>query len=273
MTLNQFISKYSGQTKGYPTDNDYLGECLSIVKLYIKEVFGISPPPSGSNSAYGYWTNFPNPLGQVFEKVANTPSGIPQKGDIIIWGTGAGNYGHIAIFIDGTTGSFRSFDQNWGGKQAHIQGHYYTNVVGWLHPKGGNMGKVIWDNGVEVIFTKGQVEEMASAFKLDHTYTGNESWGFVQACEESVINKISQLTTEKNNLIKGSQDKVTEIELLKKKNEATMAEYDKKITENKELLEDIKELEGQLATCEAKPSENATCSLWEAIKQLFNRKD
>lgn len=134
--FDQFIAKYNGKTKGYPTDSDYLGECLSIAKLYIKECFGINPPPSGTNSAYGYWTNFPSPLGEKFEKVANTPTGVPQKGDIIIWKPWTENkYGHIAIFIDGNANSFNSFDQNWGGKQAHKQSHNYTNVIGWLHPK------------------------------------------------------------------------------------------------------------------------------------------
>jgi len=53
-TLEQFLSDYIGKSKGYPDDNYYKGECLSIVKIYIKECFGILPPPSGSGSAYGY---------------------------------------------------------------------------------------------------------------------------------------------------------------------------------------------------------------------------
>src|SRR3972149_1447582 len=113
MTLQQFIDKYNGKTKGYPNDSSYYGECLSIVKLYIKEVFGINPPPSGSNSAYGYWSNFPNPLGTVFNKVANTPTGVPKKGDIPIWNTNVGGgAGHIDIFISGDVNSFTGFDQN-----------------------------------------------------------------------------------------------------------------------------------------------------------------
>ena len=136
MTLQSFIDKYTGQTKGYPTDKNYNGECLSIVKLYIKECFGISPPPSGSNSAYGYWSNFPSPLDTVFEKVANDPKLVPLAGDIIIWNTKVGNgYGHIAIFVSGSVSEFVSFDQNYYGRQAHLQKHGYNNVVGWLTPK------------------------------------------------------------------------------------------------------------------------------------------
>jgi len=134
MTLDAFITKYLGQTLGYP-DGQYVGECLSLAKVYIKECFGFDPPPSGSNSAYGYWSNFPNPLGQYFTKVVNTPDGVPKRGDIVIWNTNAGNgYGHIAIFLEGTASSFKSLDQNWNGRETHVQGHYYSNVVGWLTP-------------------------------------------------------------------------------------------------------------------------------------------
>jgi len=135
MTFDQFLSKYSGKTICYPSGS-YCGECLSLCKQYIKECFGINPPPSGSNSAYGYWANFPNPLGNVFTKVANTPTGVPRKGDIVIWNTSVGNgYGHIAIFSSGNENAFTSFDANWGGKVAHLQNHTYQNVVGWLTPK------------------------------------------------------------------------------------------------------------------------------------------
>lgn len=134
--VDEFIAKYQGQTKGYPTSTDFNGECLSIVKIYIKEVFGISPPPSGSNSAYGYWLNFPDPLGSVFTKVQNTPNGVPEKGCIPIWNTNAGGgFGHIAVFVSGDVNAFTSFDQNWNGRQAHLQSHDYKNVVGWLKPK------------------------------------------------------------------------------------------------------------------------------------------
>lgn len=135
MTLDQFKDKYEGQTKGYPTDSQYKGECLSIVKLYLKECFGFNPPASGSNSAHGYWYNFPSPLPQFFNKVMNTFTAIPKPGDIIIWNeeTGKG-FGHIEIVVEATQSSFKSFGQNWNGKHAHMTTHNYDNVLGWLSP-------------------------------------------------------------------------------------------------------------------------------------------
>lgn len=137
MIIQQFIDKYIGKTKGYPTDADYNGECLSLVKLYIKEIHGINPPPSGTNSAYGYWTNFPNPLGTVFTKVEYKDGVIAKKGWIAIWKPTIGNkYGHIDIVVkDGDQDFFSGFDQNWNGRQAHLVSHNYENIEGFLAPK------------------------------------------------------------------------------------------------------------------------------------------
>jgi surface antigen len=138
MTLQDFLKKYLGKIKGYPDDNSYKGECLSIVKLYIKEVFNISPPASGSGSAYGYWSNFPNPLGEVFEKVENTPDLIPQEGWIAIWKPWSNNqYGHIAIVAKGsTTGTLKNYAQNWTSRTFQLESNRYTNVIGFLKPSG-----------------------------------------------------------------------------------------------------------------------------------------
>lgn len=160
MNLNEFVAKYEGQTVGYP-DGSYVGECLSIVKRYILECFNLNPPPSGSGSAYGYWSNFPDPLGEVFKKVENTVDGVPKRGDIVIWQPWSTNqYGHIDIFLDGNEFWFNGFDQNWGGRHAHKVTHDYKNVVGWLTPKG-------------IMYT----EEEMTAVRLER----DQNWNLYQA--------------------------------------------------------------------------------------------
>ncbi len=135
-TLEQFLSDYLGKSKGYP-DGKYVGECLSIVKIYIKECFGINPPASGSGSAYGYWSKFPNPLGEVFEKVLNTDDLIPQKGWIGIMEPWDGNpYGHIFIVADDSTKYLcKNWAQNWTSRTFQLESNRYTNVIGFLKPK------------------------------------------------------------------------------------------------------------------------------------------
>jgi hypothetical protein len=135
--VDSFINKYAEQEKGFPDDDSFKGECLSIVKIFIQEVFGITAPPSGSGSAFGYWLNFPSPLPNIFEKVEITTGAVPQKGDILIWSVDEEKhrpFGHIDIFLSGDAGSFIGFDQNWNGREAHKQPHRYDGIVGWLTP-------------------------------------------------------------------------------------------------------------------------------------------
>ena len=135
MTPQQFTDKYNGKTVGYP-EGKYIGQCLSIVKLYVKECFGINPPPSGSNSAYGYWSNFPDPLGSVFTKVKNTKEAIIERGCIPVWNTNVGRgSGHIEVCTKGGKDDFESFGANWGGIHCHFEKHDFKNIAGWLKPK------------------------------------------------------------------------------------------------------------------------------------------
>ena len=133
--VDSFIERYRGKVKGFPTDASYKGECLSLVKIYIQEVFGISAPPSGTGTAFGYWKNFPGSLPRKFVQVDIRTRAVPQKGDILVWSESRDRKaGHIDIFIAGDDKSFVGFDQNWGGKEAHLQKHRYDGVVGWLTP-------------------------------------------------------------------------------------------------------------------------------------------
>lgn len=180
MNIQEVINRYLGKSLGYPNQNSYLGECLSSVKWYIKNYFGINPPASGVNGAYGYWTNFPAPLGQVFNKVVNSPTNMPKPGDIMIWNTKVGGgAGHIAVVIDANVNSFRSLDQNWGSRTIKIITHNYTNVYGWLTPKEAQVAKTWYELDIEAKFA-----EIASL----------KSWG---ADLQDKLNKITVSDYEK----------------------------------------------------------------------------
>jgi hypothetical protein len=84
-------------------------------------------------SAYQIW-DYANGNNK-FERIVNDPNGIPQEGDIIIWGKGVGPHGHVAIFISGDVNKLVSFDQNWNGVQKCIEvNHNYDDIIGWLRP-------------------------------------------------------------------------------------------------------------------------------------------
>lgn len=130
MTVNEFVQKYDGQTIDF--DGKYGGQCVDLYRQYVKEVLDYpqSPPVEGAKDI---WNSY---LPEHFTRIGNTPNGIPRNGDVLIWGTQLGPYGHVAIFLEGDVNDFISFDQNSPlNSTCHIQHHDYKGVLGWLRPK------------------------------------------------------------------------------------------------------------------------------------------
>lgn len=126
MTLQQFIDRWNGQyceIAGSTAPN----QCVDLANQYIQDVLGFPIIE---------WTNavdFPTRAGDRYEWIENGPVNIPQEGDIVVWD---GQYGHIAIFVEGDVNRFKSFDQNYPiGTPCHLQEHNYSGVNGWLRPK------------------------------------------------------------------------------------------------------------------------------------------
>lgn len=127
MKFDEFITKYNGKFVEVGGSANAQNQCVDLANRYIIDVLG-KQPILGTNAS-----DFPSKCLSFCDWIPNTPSGIPENGDIIIWDTGA--YGHIAIFIEGNASSFKSFDQNYPvGTPAHIQSHNYNGVIGWLRP-------------------------------------------------------------------------------------------------------------------------------------------
>lgn len=126
--VDSFMNKY--YLKFLDADGVYGNQCVDVIKAYFTEVVGISGKARGN--AINYWDNCPE-----LDKIANTPSGVPQKGDVIVWNKDIGSqYGHIAIFKQGNSKNFESFDQNFPtGSKCNIVNHSYKGVIGWLRPK------------------------------------------------------------------------------------------------------------------------------------------
>lgn len=127
MTLQEFLKKYNGKYVEV-AGNTALNQCVDLANAYLREVL---------NQPIVEWTNavdFPSKLTEKFDYIPNTPTGVPQEGDLVIW-QGA-TYGHIGIFLEGDVNHFHSFDQNWPtGSYCTPVEHNYNNVKGWLHFK------------------------------------------------------------------------------------------------------------------------------------------
>jgi hypothetical protein len=132
MTCQAFFDKWGGKAVDY--DGYYGYQCVDLYDQYCLEVLGVRPPLV--NGAKDIWNSYPT---GSFNRVANTPSGVPKKGDVMIWGTGVGTYGHVAIIVDANVNTFRSLDQNWpysnGTTPSKVITHNYSGVIGWLAPK------------------------------------------------------------------------------------------------------------------------------------------
>lgn len=139
LTFDQFIIKYKG--KGIDFDGHYGFQCVDLIRQYIKEVLN-QPQPKGVTGAKDFFTNFetdPN-LNQYFNKIVNTPEGVPSKGDIIIWGATYGAYGHIAIVNWANASQFQALSQNDPlGSLTTLKNYSYNHILGWFTPKKDNM--------------------------------------------------------------------------------------------------------------------------------------
>lgn len=133
MKLDQFVSKYNGKKVDF--DGAYGNQCFDLYRQYCKEVLDVpQSPPTGTKGAVTIKDNY---LTEHFTKIENTLDGVPKKGDIIIWDTRYGSYGHVAIVVTADVNYFTAFSQNDPSGVACIVKSYknYFGVNCWLRPK------------------------------------------------------------------------------------------------------------------------------------------
>lgn len=138
MTLEELQNKYLGKSVEFHSyGSGSYAQCVDWINIYINQVLDNKTKDYteiiGTN-AKDFNTKFD---ADDFEWIANTPTGVPQAGDIIVWnGRVGGGAGHVAIFLEGDVSSFKSLDQNWSRKEyVTLENHNYANVSGWLRPK------------------------------------------------------------------------------------------------------------------------------------------
>jgi hypothetical protein len=138
ISFDDFTNQWNG--KGCDVDGYYGFQCYDLAHRYAIDCVGKDIPSRAS--AKDLWDCDID----GYDKIANTPEGVPSKGDIVIWGTAVGPWGHVAIFSSGDSFSFTSFDQNWPvGTLCHFQQHNYTGVLGWFHPKSQVVTQILVD--------------------------------------------------------------------------------------------------------------------------------
>jgi len=238
MTLQEFINKYNGKKIDY--DSWYGAQCMDLMHQYIDEVLlnKHSPETLRAPSAKLAYQNFS--ADSLFEKIENTPTGIPKEGDLIFWG--GGEFGHVAIFIEGTVSDFTSFDQNFPLDSAcHKQYHDYTNVIGWIRYK----------------VTNDSCEEI----RLDRDYQEREKEKYKEEARagRQTIENLTKEIQEKNEQITELQDKITSQKVTIDELTSTNAQLNDKVVEllgtEERLGNEIETLESELNTALDKQKE------------------
>lgn len=118
------------------SDKSNIYQCMDLAYLW---VFCLGYPKATIQKLYAYqvFTQPSDLTKEYFELIASTPTNYPEAGDLVVWGTGVGIAGHIAVATGkGDAKTFESLDQNWAGVQRAVKvNHNYNNVLGWLRPK------------------------------------------------------------------------------------------------------------------------------------------
>jgi len=133
MTIGEWYAQRAGQRLG--SRGGITGQCVALVQNYAENVLGVPGTPVFPVPAA---KDMPGQRGDYFRWVANTPSGIPPYGSIVVFnGRVGGGYGHTGVAIEGSdTNQVRIIQQNDPmGSGASIKVYNYNNVVGWLVPK------------------------------------------------------------------------------------------------------------------------------------------
>lgn len=133
MTLNEFRDKYLklGKVEYHSYGNTAYFQCTDLANQYIVEVLGLTPIIGTNASDF-----LSKAKTDEFKVIKNTPTGVPQAGDVIVWNNKVGGgAGHVAIVLEADVNTFKSLDQNWSKvERITIETHNYNNVSGWLSP-------------------------------------------------------------------------------------------------------------------------------------------
>ncbi len=130
MNFTEFLNKYNGMN-GVGNTPENKGQCTGLTSLWMDN-FGISHVFGNAEDLYT------NALDKDFIKIPNTPDGIVQDGDIVVWGHGFNQtFGHTGIaYGKADVNSFDCFEQNDPlGSTPHIKNYNYAYVIGWLRPR------------------------------------------------------------------------------------------------------------------------------------------
>lgn len=186
--LQQFINQWNG--KYVPSRGGITGQCVSLSQAWA-EMNGVTGTPvfpvATARQMGGTRSDF-------FTWIPNTPEGVPQPGDIVVWGNSwGGGAGHTGVVVAANANTMDVFQQNNPtGKPALTKTERYNDCLGWLRLKqGGSMATKVTKETLRMIHSEmeGWPFQEVHAGKFDAQFMA--SWGGqdLEACMWEKWNK------------------------------------------------------------------------------------
>lgn len=127
-------SKYK-RGRGIDVDGFYGFQCMDLVMAYT--LWLNNWRPYGNAKALAT-----QPIPRGWRRIKNTPSFVPQAGDVAIWNRGSfARYGHTGLVKSANARTFKSLDQNWfnansvNGSPPRVVSHNYNGFYGVIRPE------------------------------------------------------------------------------------------------------------------------------------------
>jgi len=139
--INEFIAKYNNGWWDF--DGVYGYQCKDLFSFFNRDV--VKNPDYVWGDAWKLYDNAPD---KYYEKIINTASFVPQKGDWCIWEQSYGGYGHVGMVIGATDRNMQIMSQNYKGNQekTQITTYGYSKVKGFLRTKGAKVAGQLYNN-------------------------------------------------------------------------------------------------------------------------------
>lgn len=191
--FDQFLAQNNGKpVKVLP--NNLPPQCFDLCVAFT-DMLGIphvpgNPSPFPYPNASQIYTDFGTFQAQYFDRIANSDTFIPQKGDIGVY-SGKLNGGIGDVFIctgTGNTKTFQGFNQNWSPKQpATLITHNYNYFLGVLRLK-------VTQQTQPMARTPEDAAYIAGLEKAVNTKDGQ-----IQTLEDENLDLSRQIETERSN--------------------------------------------------------------------------
>lgn len=248
MTFDEFIVKWDGKLCDF--DLAFSGQCVDLARMYIKEVCRTKQfsPVVGAKDIWKQEL-------EGFDKITNTPEGIPSKGSIVIWGSDYGPFGHVAISLGGTTSTFQAFSQNdpVGSLCKVRQYRSYRTVLGWFTPKSIIEEQMPEDIRLQLLNENGLKTEGQLRDAISH----HQGWDSLQKDLTNTKNELEQTKVSLDAMAKAKEDTITELKkveleakLWKEKHETFIATVAKALGTTQDEARIIPEIDSLIAKSE-----------------------